>query len=248
MLEGKYKICSKCNKRKSIKKFYKDKKGKNGLTAWCKVCILKIVTERRIQNPNYRKNRYIKNREHEINYQRIRRKNNPDKIKQSVLNWRINHPEQVRLIKQRSNKKARTTIIGRLNANLSVGISKALKGKKAGRHWETIVCMIPLDKLIPHLETYWTEGMSWDNYGQGKNKWNMEHSICKVFFKYKDTEDVEFQYCWSLDNLRPMWQQDNMLKGNKLPQEWEEFKRKYPERLYKFKLNVTKENNNEKRN
>ena len=55
--------------------------------------------------------------------------------------------------------------------------------------------------------------MSWDNYGE----WHIGHIIPKVFFKYKSTDDIEFKYCWSLDNLQPLWAKDNLRKKTYIP-------------------------------
>lgn len=38
----------------------------------------------------------------------------------------------------------------------------------------------------------------------------------KVFFKYKSTDDVEFKYCWSLNNLQPLWKKENIHKNDKI--------------------------------
>ena len=123
----------------------------------------------------------------------------------------------------------------------------ALKGLKAGRHWETIARMIPLLVLMAGIKAKWKPGMGWHNYGKGKDKWHIDHIISRDFFQWTSTEDVEFQYCWSLDNLQPLWEQDNLLKGTKSPQEWEEFKRKYPERLYKYVPKVSRKKPKNKR-
>ena len=54
--------------------------------------------------------------------------------------------------------------------------------------------------------------MSWDNYG----KWHIDHIIPIDFFIFTKPEDQEFQYCWSLNNLQPLWRLDNIKKSNKI--------------------------------
>ncbi|MFC1453546.1 hypothetical protein ACFLQL_00010 [Verrucomicrobiota bacterium] len=88
-----------------------------------------------------------------------------------------------------------------------------LKSIKSGHSWEELVGYTG-DDLKKHLETKFISGMSWDNYG--KDGWHIDHIIPKIFFKYKSYKDVEFQYCWSLNNLQPLWARDNMVKGKKL--------------------------------
>ena len=69
-----------------------------------------------------------------------------------------------------------------------------------------------IDELKIHLENQFTEGMSWDNYG----KWHIDHIIPDSSFKYTSMEDIEFQKSWSLDNLRPLWAKENLIKGKRL--------------------------------
>ena len=35
-------------------------------------------------------------------------------------------------------------------------------------------------------------------------------------FNFTDEVDEEFIECWSLDNLQPLWADDNIIKGNRL--------------------------------
>lgn len=48
-----------------------------------------------------------------------------------------------------------------------------------------------------------TKGMTWENHGH--NGWHIDHIIPCSFFKYESFEDISFQYCWSLENLQPLW-------------------------------------------
>ena len=56
--------------------------------------------------------------------------------------------------------------------------------------------------------------MSWNN--QGKHGWVLDHIIPRKFFQYTSTEDVEFKYCWSLNNLQPLWEKDNREKSDRI--------------------------------
>lgn len=80
---------------------------------------------------------------------------------------------------------------------LSSGMRHALKGNKAGRHWEDLV-PYNLQKLKEHLEKQFTPNMSWSNYG---TYWEIDHIIPQCQFG-KDSKS--FQICWSLANLRPL--------------------------------------------
>jgi len=66
-----------------------------------------------------------------------------------------------------------------------------------------------VDDLIKHLKSKFKDGMSWKNYG----KWHIDHIKPDCSFDYKSVEDEEFQKCWALDNLQPLWAIDNFRKN-----------------------------------
>ena len=68
------------------------------------------------------------------------------------------------------------------------------------------------DELISHLENKFKDGMTWDNYGD----WHVDHIIPISIHNIQEIGDGEFMKCWSLDNLQPMWGEDNIRKSNKV--------------------------------
>ncbi len=102
----------------------------------------------------------------------------------------------------------------RLTNAMSASMRNALRrytndGKKAGRNWESLV-NYTLDDLIKHLESQFIEGMSWNNYGL----WEIDHIMPISAFSFNSPDDIQFKLCWSLDNLRPLWKQDNRAKSS----------------------------------
>lgn len=87
-----------------------------------------------------------------------------------------------------------------LSQVISSGMRKALQQNKAGRHWEEFV-PYNLAELKEHLESQFTEGMSWDNFGE---YWEIDHIIPQNLFSISSVEDHDFKICWSLMNLRPL--------------------------------------------
>ncbi len=67
------------------------------------------------------------------------------------------------------------------------------------------------DELKAHIQSLFTEGMTWDNYGHGKDKWTLDH---KKPLSSAKTEQEMYDLCHYL-NLQPMWYIDNIKKGNK---------------------------------
>ena len=63
-------------------------------------------------------------------------------------------------------------------------------------------------ELKEHITSLFTEGMTWDNYGE----WHIDHIIpCAAF---DQTDDTERMACWNRRNLRALWGQENMEKSD----------------------------------
>lgn len=62
-----------------------------------------------------------------------------------------------------------------------------------------------------HLEKQFTEGMTWDNYGE----WHVDHKKPMALFQFTSTDDEGFKECWKLENLQPLWGSDNLSKGTR---------------------------------
>jgi len=101
----------------------------------------------------------------------------------------------------------------RLDRNISEQIRGHLRKLKCGKPvggWKSSVGY-SLHDLKVHLENKFTEGMSWDNYGA----WHVDHIMPRwVFSAYSAAE--EYLECWALDNLQPLWAEDNVRKGGSL--------------------------------
>ncbi len=146
--------------------------------------------------------------------------NNKKAIKKYSKKWRKNNKEKIKEYNNNNRQKIREKIktrnkenpILRLNNNIRREISRSLKLNnlsKNRRQWEKLV-RYTSQELKKHLEKYFLPGMTWKNYG----KWHLDHSIPIVFFRFKNANDPEFIYCWSFNNLRPMWKKDNLKKND----------------------------------
>jgi hypothetical protein len=137
---------------------------------------------------------------------------NTESVIKRGIKWKMDHPEQAKLIRQKTGVKIRSTPQGRLNCSMTSAIGCALKGLKAGRRWETLVGYTVFE-LKTHLEKQFHLGISWDNYG---SVWEIDHKIPKVVFNFQTAEDVDFRRCWSLENLQPLGKLENRHKYDKL--------------------------------
>jgi hypothetical protein len=145
---------------------------------------------------------------------KISYQNNKEKRKEQVKKYRES-PKGKEVIRKRSLLPK-----NKLNNNISKSIGQSINLfsrnknlRKSGRHWENITGYT-IEQLMIHLEKQFTQGMNWDNYGKGG--WELEHIIPVSFFDFSYIEDIEFKYCWSLNNLQPLWRKDNLEKGDKI--------------------------------
>jgi len=111
--------------------------------------------------------------------------------------------ERSRAYQRKAYEKRKQKVEYRINDAISSSIYAALKGEKAGRRWESIVGYTLFD-LMHHLESLFTDGISWNNYGE----WHIDHIIPRCRFSIDEIKD-----CWKLSNLQPLWALDNMIKG-----------------------------------
>jgi len=79
--------------------------------------------------------------------------------------------------------------------------------KKVGKTFELVGCS--RDELVSHLESKFTEGMMWDNYGT----WHVDHIKPCCSFNLEDPEEQKKCFHWT--NLQPLWAKDNTSKGGK---------------------------------
>jgi len=59
--------------------------------------------------------------------------------------------------------------------------------------------------------------MTWENHGMFG--WHVDHVIPLSAFNLTSLEDPEVRRCWALDNLQPLWWQENKDKGDSRKQE-----------------------------
>ena len=96
----------------------------------------------------------------------------------------------------------------RLAKSLRDRIYKAIeRGDRAERTLVLLGCTI--DELITHLEGQFSDGMTWDNYGD----WHIDHIRPCVSFDLTDVEQQ--QQCFHFSNLQPLWEFDNKSKGGR---------------------------------
>jgi hypothetical protein len=171
--------------------------------------IVKIYQEKnkghiKEQGKEYRRKNYEKILERKKKY----RKENPEKI----IKWRKNHYEKNKLrINKQLKDRRNIDCLFKLKSNIRGRIKSFLNSKKImkkGKTFEIIGCSP--QELKKHIESQFTEGMSWKNYGF--YGWHIDHKM--PLDSGKNEEEV-YKLC-HYTNLQPLWGSENFKKSNKI--------------------------------
>jgi hypothetical protein len=135
------------------------------------------------------------------------RKSDEEKIK-TKKKWKSENQDKLR--KQASNRarvRRKTDPLYALRNNISRRIRENLtKGYKSELTKNIIGCSI--EELKSHLESKFTNGMSWENYGD----WHIDH-IIPISIAKNDDEVYKLNH---YTNFQPLWAEDNIKKSNKI--------------------------------
>lgn len=234
-MDASLKICTKCEIAKQLIEFHPQKGRRDGLRSRCKECHNSDCRSWRAKNPdicrNAVKNWTTQNKErHSLNVKKWqdthkeiiaqRRRDwdkaNPERRRKLTYAWRANNVESFRKSNRESARKRRATLSSankiqdRLHHSVAVLLRRQLlTGKQGKRTFEILGYSI--GALKNHLETQFTEGMAWKNYG----RWHIDHVKPRVLFSIASIEDLALRECWALSNLQPLWAKDNLSKGAK---------------------------------
>lgn len=190
------KKCNICGIIKPFEDFNKSSQHKSGRRNYCKFC---------------QKNMNLKYSEKLGEELKLKRKKwaeeNKDKVKLSRQKTYEKHGKRVSKEKYKKIKSNPSEYLKVLMRRRIRGIltSKNIKKKFSSE------CLVGCnyDNLKSHLESLFTEGMSWENQG----KWHIDH---KIPLSSANTEEEIYKLC-HYTNLQPLWAIDNMKKGSKLP-------------------------------
>jgi hypothetical protein len=227
------KVCSKCGVGKNETEFAKRKKSADGRSSICKECKKEYDRAYR-QHPIAKKKRnagkirwrqtekckegqhrhYEENKESRLADSKQWALDHPDEVKESRRRWavkdRIENPDRVKnYAVQKREEDVQYRIKDALRARLNVALKR---GFKAGSAVGDLGCSIP--ELRVHLERKFPPGMTWENWGKGFGKWNIDHIMPLAAFDLTDRQHVLL--ACSYLNLQPLWFEDNMAKGDKI--------------------------------
>ncbi len=229
------KFCPDCKENKDTSLFHKNKNTKDGLYAYCKTCNSKRVKDYIDKNKEKlsrkRKERYAKNRKKERAQQKIYADTHKEQIaiqgkKNREANPGVNAQKCKKYQKEnvdKINKKRRVRVrekeksdpVYKLTRRLRTRLYKFVKGEnKKGSAVKDLGCSP--EELKIHLESLFYPHpfsgvlMTWENYGKGLNKWQIDHIEALCLFDLTVESDL-LRAC-HFSNLQPLWHEDHTIK------------------------------------
>jgi hypothetical protein len=188
------KRCTKCSEIKEFKDFVPQKAGFMGFKAQCKSCDLKY--DKKYQSQTNLRSERDKTPE-SIQYRKDYISKNKD--------WWRKYEREYRYSRRQED------MFFKIKGNLSSRLSDLIQNRGLGeRTVELLGC--DKDTFLNHLESQFTEGMTWENYGL--KGWHVDHII--PISSYDLTNEDEVKKACHYSNLQPLWWQDNLEKGNKI--------------------------------
>ena len=177
----------------------------------------------------YRKEYYEKNKEKlaensrkyykenkEIKSEKARKyyKKNKDHIKKKSSEWVSNNKKRAAENTKNWARRNRAKKGVSLSGNISCQIRIGLKRKKGFKTFDLLG--YTSTDLKNHLDSLFKDGMSWDNYG--RFGWHIDHikpiASFKLTKKNGEPNLEQIKLCWSLNNLQPLWANENESKGS----------------------------------
>jgi len=217
------KCCSKCNIHKDNSEFGKDKSRKDNLTPYCNECRIIIRKKNSKSISEYNKNYIKENYEKILSQKKSYRDNNKEEISKNKNNFYLKNRE-ILLKKQKdyynNNKekinnnvkiKRKNNIMFKLIESYRSRTNNFSKLKSIPKN-KTTMEMIGLtpNQFKIYIESLFSDGMCWDNHS--RNGWHIDHII--PLSSAKCEEDLYKLSHYT--NLRPLWSEENLRKGNKL--------------------------------
>jgi hypothetical protein len=206
------KTCTKCSIEKELSEFHKTRRSLDGHESDCKNCRKEKAKTYYLNNKEKinKQHKQYRDSHKAIIYARNSKwiKENKELVKKLKVDFYTRHPHYDR---DYVRNKRKINLQFRIKQNLSRRVLFALqKNWKSKQTLELLGCSIKF--LKQHLESQFTEGMRWSNYGKGG--WVIDHIKPCISFDLSKSE--EQHKCFNFSNLQPLWEVDNLSKGAKI--------------------------------
>ena len=144
-------------------------------------------------------------------YRKKMRIKNGDKYRETQRKWMRDNPKLMYAKRKRWMDK---DPCAKLSNTVRMVVNRSLKENNGIKN-DSLLNYLPytMTQLRDHLESLWTVGMSWETHCS--KGWHVDHIIPQSKLPYDSMDHPNFLKCWSLDNLQPLWWDENLAKGSK---------------------------------
>ena len=260
-IESKY--CGHCKIYKALINFGNSSTTWDTLRPTCKDCLKQGNVENKDKRTEYNKKYWEETKDTQKEKNKIWREENKEYVKEKMQDWLESNKERKKQTdkeyriknwdkKKEYNRNWRKAdydsmkndssridefALYKIKSNTSRRIREMLGQQKSKKTMDYVG--IKLDKFKEYLEFQFTEGMSWDNYGETidkdkKNAWHIDHILPCNAFDFNN--EMHVKACFYYENLRPFWATENIIKKDKY--DVNEFN-KYIEQFKKKKIKQT---------
>tara|TARA_Y100000034_G_scaffold93652_1_gene113384 strand:- start:606 stop:1247 length:642 start_codon:yes stop_codon:yes gene_type:complete len=209
------KKCNKCDVVKPLDEFHKDNSKKDGRHGRCKECKNQYYQDNRERKLEYSKQYRQDNKEERLEYEKQYRQEHKETLKEYSRQYRQDNREERNEYQKEyiTNRRANDPAFA-LRMNVRHLINKALKSNGGSKSGESVLQYLPytIEQLKEHLESQFEPGMTWEN----RDEWHIDHIYPQSRLPYDSMSHPNFLKCWALENLQPLWAEENMSKGDKV--------------------------------
>lgn len=208
------KICCKCNQEKELNNFCFDKTRADQLNPWCKECAAafgKAFREKNSEKLSIKgKERRKRDIEKVLKREKVNRERNREKCLESGARWkRENREANNATSRVYARERKKVDVSYKLRSYLTSRLWEVLRHQKATKSSRTIILLgCSIEEFRTHLESQFTEGMTWDNYGE----WHVDHKKPCAAFNLSKEEDQRI--CFHYTNMQPLWKEENIKKSS----------------------------------
>lgn len=210
-------VCSKCHIEKPITEYFYTNDRKS-YRRDCTQCRRDSTKRWKLKNLGYVRKKarqnYHENKERYKETNRLWLERNSEYAANRARQYRKDNLEILKKKRRKYDKIRRKNDINfRFKNQFRDRIRQTLKAQYANKN-NTTYELTGCDRveLREYLESLFTDGMSWDNYGI--HGWSIDHIRPCASFDLTDPEQQKV--CFHYSNLQPLWAKDNRKKGAKV--------------------------------
>jgi len=177
----------------------------------------------------YHKKWYKKNKDIKLIQNKKWQDANPDKLAQMSKDWYLKNKERANKTrkewmlknKEKMTARRREQRRERKRVDVQYKMKESLRSyfyslvKKEYKFSSVLILLgMEIKEFKLYLESLFEPGMTWENWGNGEGKWNIDHILPCASFDLTDPEQQK--KCFHYTNLQPLWWKHNMIKKDKL--------------------------------